>query len=326
MKQWKPANIDLNLDAAGLARAIKQAKHGVATLTNAPKVPLTQIRELMDHINQSKSIQQRMNEAYARTGAEKFVWKDSHAKNTSITVDQKRVLDLAAHRIAAIESAAPELADELGTPYQDSLAFFHGIEQDIVPPLMKALRAAAQNDDIGSHGRWQTAYRMIDYYERPSQSAAPRCGEHRDYGTMTLIFQDGTGGLEVEIDGKWQAMPPSAVVLLFGWCTQVRSNDRIKAALHRVVDSAQDGDTTPRRTAAVLFVAPDADASVIPAVLNGEEAKYRNLKRAGDLKGIMARKWEFREGTLAAHKMAAELEEQRQFKTQDDIVQHVFGK
>ena len=297
---------------------------GVLTLSNGPQIPVEQIQRLLDAVCADMSIQTRINDAYEKTGAEKLVWKDSFANGKGgDTVDQKRVLDLAAHRIAAIAATAPEVAAELGAPLTDSLTFFRQVEVDVVPMLLQALSLATKNSDIGSN--YQTAYRMVDYYERRGDSAAPRCGEHRDYGTLTIIFQDGAGGLEAKVAGEWQPLPPASTVLIFGWCSQVRSNARIQAALHRVVDSAHVGATVPRRTAAVLFVAPDADASVAPVVLPGEEVKYRNLKRAGDLKGIMARKWEMREGTLADHKVAAELEEQRLYKTQDAIVEHMVG-
>ena len=70
----------------------------------------------------------------------------------------------------------------------------------------------------------------------------PRCGAHRDFGTFTLIFPDGTSGLEVLLDEDkeiWRPVDLSAAdsaVLLFGWCANIRSNGRVPAALHRVSD------------------------------------------------------------------------------------------
>ena len=76
---------------------------------------------------------------------------------------------------------------------------------------------------------------------------------------------------------------------------------QVRAALHRVVDARASGAVVPRRTAAVLFVAPAPHASIAPAVRPGEEVHYHTLSRADDLKGIMARKWEMREGIHAHH-------------------------
>ena len=46
--------------------------------------------------------------------------------------------------------------------------------------------------------------------------------------------------LDEESGGAWRpvSVPPAgSAVLLFGWCANVRSNDRVPAALHRVVDA-----------------------------------------------------------------------------------------
>ena len=198
---------------------------------------------------------------------------------------------------------------------------------------------------------WGSAYRMVDYYARggewvgeEEEGVPPRCGEHRDYGTMTLIFQDETGGLEVFVEGEegeegeWVPVPGGETVLLFGWCTKVRSNDRMNAALHRVVNpkgrergqeevKEEKEEEVPRRMAAILFIAPLPEARVVPVVEKGEGGeRYEGLEKAGDLKGIMARKWEMREGTIEKRKVLKELDEQKLFKTQDDIVRHVFGR
>jgi isopenicillin N synthase-like dioxygenase len=51
--------------------------------------------------------------------------------------------------------------------------------------------------------------RLIDYFPC-AEPSGPRCGEHRDYGTYTIVFQDGAvGGLEFDIDGKWVQVPAS---------------------------------------------------------------------------------------------------------------------
>jgi len=316
--------VDLSGDLdAGLRRACKGT--GVVLLGGIPDAPLDKIRELLDAVAARPDIQDRVNEAYQATGAKKLVWKDSFATGRGgDSVDQKRVLDLAAHRIAAIEKV--QRGREIDEPLTESLEFFHQVEQAVVPKLLEALGTTGQVPLISEEHDWLTAYRMVDYYARPSDSRPPRCGEHRDFGTLTLIFQDGMGGLEVQVGDKWVPVPPKDTVLLFGWCSKVRSNDRIPAALHRVVDSpvADKNSVVPRRTTAILFVAPGADASVAPVVLPGESTHYGGLKKAGDLKGIMARKWEFREGTIDESQIAAEVEERRRFKTQDDIVAHVL--
>lgn len=45
---------------------------------------------------------------------------------------------------------------------------------------------------------------------------AIRCGEHSDWGTVTALFQDMVGGLEVKrLDGTWmEAVPIEGTVLV----------------------------------------------------------------------------------------------------------------
>ena len=86
-----------------------------------------------------------------------------------------------------------------------------------------------------------------------------------------------------------------SAVLLFGWCAQIASNDRIKATRHRVVQKVQ------RRNSAVLFVAPDPEMDLTPAVEGDEEAHYGTIK-VGELKARMRNAWQFREGTLSPEK------------------------
>jgi isopenicillin N synthase-like dioxygenase len=74
-------------------------------------------------------------------------------------------------------------------------------------------------DDVAFH------YRMVDcYYEHNDLVvAAPRCGEHRDFGSFTLI-QSTHRGLQVNMDDKWHdvpLVPEGSAILIFGWCTQI---------------------------------------------------------------------------------------------------------
>ena len=145
---------------------------------------------------------------------------------------------------------------------------------------------------------------MVDYYEREWASPAaelatgqkgPRCRAHRDFGSITLVFTHSPG-LQAQVASEastsiglpegsdlppWQdvAVPgPTSALLLFGWCTQIRSNGRLHAVQHRVSDPPEPDQTTgrsPRRTSAVFFLSPrDMQAPLTPVVLDGEVANY----------------------------------------------------
>mmetsp|Transcript_78257 Transcript_78257/g.117719 ORF Transcript_78257/g.117719 Transcript_78257/m.117719 type:complete len:173 (+) Transcript_78257:71-589(+) len=166
---------------------------------------------------------------------------------------------------------------------------------------------------------------MVDYYQRPASATPPRCTEHRDFGSFTLIFSN-LPGLEVWCDGSWTPVAPpplGSALLLFGWCTQIRSNGRIPAVLHRVVDPPAQQNLVPRRTSAVFFVAPKSvETPLEPVVRDGEVRQYVSGVKVGQLRGSMARKWRHREGTLSAEDRQLEEEEIRATRmlSQDDVV------
>jgi isopenicillin N synthase-like dioxygenase len=61
-------------------------------------------------------------------------------------------------------------------------------------------------------------------------------GHHTDSGALTILLQDDVGGLQVHDGDGWIDVPPTegAFVINIGDMTQVWSNDRYRAVLHRV--------------------------------------------------------------------------------------------
>ncbi|XP_030844482.1 UPF0676 protein C1494.01-like isoform X2 [Strongylocentrotus purpuratus] len=85
-----------------------------------------------------------------------------------------------------------------------------------------------------------------------------RCGEHTDYGGITLLFQDKQGGLEVQdVEGDWiQAKPvEDAVIVNLGDLMQMWTADQLIASVHRVVMPK----TSEPRQSIVFFGHPDDD-------------------------------------------------------------------
>ncbi|MEH2376242.1 isopenicillin N synthase family dioxygenase [Nostoc sp.] len=65
-----------------------------------------------------------------------------------------------------------------------------------------------------------------------------RAGKHSDYGSITLLFQDDVGGLEVQTtSGEWIAAPaiPDTVVVNTGDLMQRWTNDMFCSTKHRVI-------------------------------------------------------------------------------------------
>ena len=139
-----------------------------------------------------------------------------------------------------------------------------------------------------------TSFLRLNYYPRYTPTAgADRpfgVGEHTDSGALTLLLQDEQPGLEVFREGRWYAVEPrpDALVINIGDMVQVWSNDRYRAALHRVI-------TNPRedRYSVPFFLSPSFDTTYEPlpsTVTPDRPARYRpiqwrefrTLRAAGD--------------------------------------------
>jgi len=97
-----------------------------------------------------------------------------------------------------------------------------------------------------------------------------RCGEHSDYGTITLLFQDSVGGLQVvSPSGEYiNATPiPGSIVVNIGDMLQHWTSGRFKSTRHRVQVNQH---AVPRQSLA-YFVHPDKTVDV--AGVDGSE-KY----------------------------------------------------
>ena len=96
-------------------------------------------------------------------------------------------------------------------------------------------------------------------------------GDHTDSGLITLLVQDATGGLQaLSGDDGWIDVEPGpgAIVVNLADCMQVLTNDRYRAATHRVLP--MDGID---RMSIPYFLNPPIDAIIEP--IDGEEPRYR---------------------------------------------------
>ena len=103
-----------------------------------------------------------------------------------------------------------ESCRELGFRLCELIGLGLGLDRDFFTDCHKSI-------GISNNG---TALRSLYYpplAEYPKiKPGQMRLGEHSDYGSITILFQDDTGGLEVEIPGKEfvpaNPMPGAALV------------------------------------------------------------------------------------------------------------------
>lgn len=91
--------------------------------------------------------------------------------------------------------------------------------------------------------------------------------DHTDHGVITVLWQDGNGGLEVFTrDDEWVAAPPvpGSLVVNIGDLMAHWSNGRFRSTLHRVVNlSGRDRYSMP------FFFNPDFDTVIDPRDIPG---------------------------------------------------------
>lgn len=104
-------------------------------------------------------------------------------------------------------------------------------------------------------------FRIFHYPPAPAGFAGKwGVAEHTDYGLLTLLVQDDTGGLEVRVDGQWVDVPPTddAIVVNLGDMLERVSGGRFRSTPHRVKMPVTDRYSFP------LFLDPAWDAVVEP--------------------------------------------------------------
>ncbi|KAI4385199.1 hypothetical protein MLD38_003252 [Melastoma candidum] len=86
-------------------------------------------------------------------------------------------------------------------------------------------------------------------------------GPHCDPTSLTILHQDQVGGLQVFVDGKWQAvMPPrDAFVVNVGDTLMAMTNGMYKSCLHRAVVNR-----VKERRSLVFFMCPSEDQLISP--------------------------------------------------------------
>ncbi|XP_046543307.1 2-oxoglutarate-Fe(II) type oxidoreductase ppzD-like isoform X2 [Haliotis rubra] len=99
----------------------------------------------------------------------------------------------------------------------------------------------------------------------PVKPGQARFGQHTDYGTITLLFQDDIGGLEVmnTDDVYVPAKPiPGAIVVIIGDLMQRWTADQLKATKHRVLIPESEVKKRQYRQSLAFFVNPDDDTII----------------------------------------------------------------
>lgn len=115
-----------------------------------------------------------------------------------------------------------------------------------------------------------------------------RCGEHTDYGAITVLFQDENEGLEVKNkNGEFVAARPikGTVLVNIADLLQRWTADKLKSTVHRVLIPESESKRRIPRRSLVLFADPDLEETIecvdgsskYPPITSGEWKRRRLL-------------------------------------------------
>jgi len=188
-------------------------------------------------------------------------------------------------------------SDEAAKAFKEFMLDFFAQCKDLHVEVMRAIAVGmglSENFFDGYTDEGDNTLRLLHYPSVPksvfkANKFQVRAGEHTDYGSITLLFQDTRGGLQVKSpDGTFvDATPiPGTVVVNAGDLLARWSNDTIKSTLHRVVEppAPAEGDEHPARYSIAYFCNPNFKSYIeaIPGTYGEEKVKKYDGINSGD--------------------------------------------
>jgi polar amino acid transport system ATP-binding protein len=110
----------------------------------------------------------------------------------------------------------------------------------------------------------------IFHYPAPAADASDGfgVGEHTDYGLLTILHQDRSGGLEVKTGGRWVAAPPLEGAFV---CNLGDMLDRVTGGLYRSTPHRVRNVSGGSRVSFPFFYDPGVDAPLTPVRAAAED-------------------------------------------------------
>ncbi|KAF7865411.1 hypothetical protein EAF04_006387 [Stromatinia cepivora] len=183
--------------------------------------------------------------------------------------------------------------------FKETMLKFHDLCKDLHINVMRAIALGMSLPESYFDGFTSAGDNTLRLLHYPLAKASVfkenklqvRAGEHTDYGSITLLFQDDRGGLQVKSpNGTFVDATPveGTVVVNAGDLLARWSNDFIKSTLHRVVEpppkegqEIKEDGVYPARYSIAYFCNPNFDRMIeaIEGTYGGElgEKKYEGI-------------------------------------------------
>ncbi|KAF8591483.1 Clavaminate synthase-like protein [Ramaria rubella] len=239
----------------------------------------------------------------------RLAWDDPRSNRGYVQTGRERVTQSSnADEIAAMRKKAPDFKEsmEIGRDwdttwknkwpqesaapgFKETMKAFFQICHDLHTSVMRSVALGLGIEETFFENQIHEQYhnlRLLSYPRIKSsvlkQDGQARAGAHSDYGSITFVFQDTVGGLEVQNPhtNQFHAATPieGTIVVNVGDLLARWSNDVLRSTLHRVVAPktlTNSNHLTPARQSIAFFCNPNASAMIrcLPHC-NASQAKY----------------------------------------------------
>ena len=238
----------------------------------------------------------RANRGYVAHGREKvsaLLDKEEVEKLKAQVPDLKESFEIGREGEEGLPNNWPS-GDAAAEEFKNVMIAFHDQCKELHVEVMRAIAVGMSLDegyfdgftDVGDNTLRLLHYPEVSKEVFRKNKLQVRAGEHTDYGSVTLLFQDNRGGLQVKSpNGTFvDATPiPGTVVVNAGDLLARWSNDTIRSTMHRVVEppSKVDGDVYPARYSVAYFCNPNFKSQIqaIEGTYGGEKGqkKYADI-------------------------------------------------
>ena len=170
---------------------------------------------------------------------QKQAWSDELSNTGYVGIERER---LNPNKPGDLKEAL-NINKQVAIKIDASIATFYDSCTELANTILQAFALALElpeNYFTTRHNQQNHTLRLLHYppLQTPPKPGQVRAGEHSDYGSITLLFQDDIGGLEVQTTSReWIAAPaiPDTVIVNTGDLMQRWTNHLFCSTKHRVI-------------------------------------------------------------------------------------------
>ncbi|MEH2269620.1 MAG: 2-oxoglutarate and iron-dependent oxygenase domain-containing protein [Nostoc sp.] len=170
---------------------------------------------------------------------QKQAWSDELSNTGYVGIERER---LNPNKPGDLKEAL-NVNKQVAVKIDASIVTFYDSCTELANTILQAFALALklpENYFTTRHNQQNHTLRLLHYpsLQTPPKAGQVRAGEHSDYGSITLLFQDDVGGLEVQTaSGEWIAAPaiPDTVIVNTGDLMQRWTNHVFCSTKHRVM-------------------------------------------------------------------------------------------